>query len=289
MLALPEVYQRYLHLLGIDGVPSGLAGLKTVVRAHLCRVPFENVSKLLLFDRERVGRFSTLPEFLDGIERHDLGGTCYSCNPFLAELLRALGYDTDVLGADMAARLNCHTSLRVRVDTVAYHVDVGYGGPFREPIRLDRLPFEMTEGELRYAMDRNPQGEGYEMSVFSGPDRVHGYIVHDPPRARGFFAPSMHNSFLPEATFLNCVRICRFFEDYSAMLLDRGLRIHRGTETTRIELATAVEWESAFVDHLQMPRCPAREALNVLERITGNPLFDGRASSDGPSAAFALR
>jgi arylamine N-acetyltransferase len=72
------LFQRYLRLLGIAGHPSGLDGLRTLVRRHLSAVPFENISKLLLLDRERAGRVTTLPEFLDGIEYSDLGGTCLS-------------------------------------------------------------------------------------------------------------------------------------------------------------------------------------------------------------------
>jgi arylamine N-acetyltransferase len=276
MSALPEPYRRYLRALGIEGVPSGLEGLRAVVRQHLFRAPFENISKLLLFGHEGAGRFVTLSEFLDRIEHQDLGGTCHACNPFLADLLRALGYDADLLGADMMPRLNCHTCLRVRVDSVAYHVDVGYGGPFREPIRLDRLPYELTEGARRYVLDRKPNGEGYEMAVFSGQEREHGYAVNDTPRDLAFFTPSMLNSFQPSATFLNCVRICRFFEGHSAELWNRSLSICRGTETIRSELNTLEEWNSAIANHLCMPRCPSQPAIQVLEQVTGKPFFEAR-------------
>jgi len=278
MPTLPEPYARYLRTLGIDRLPSGLEGLRALVREHLFRAPFENISKLLLFGREGAGRFVTLPEFLDRVELHDLGGTCHACNPFLGDLLRALGYDADLLGADMAPRLNCHTCLRVRIDSVAYHVDVGYGGPFREPIRLDRLPHEITEGARRYVFDRLPNAESHEMAVFSGQERVHGYIVHDPPRTLEFFTPSMQNSFQPTAAFLNCVRICRFFENHSVELLDRSLSIHRGTETTQTELGTAAEWNSAVANHLCMPRCPSDAAIKVLEQVTGKPYFGMRGN-----------
>ena len=106
---------RYLRLLGIQGIPAGLAGLREIVARHLCRVPFENVSKLTLFGREGAGRVTTISEFLDGIENYDLGGTCYTNNPYLAELLQALGYDADLLGADMT-KPDVHTVIRVRID-----------------------------------------------------------------------------------------------------------------------------------------------------------------------------
>jgi arylamine N-acetyltransferase len=262
-------------VLGIEGFPSGMEGLRAVVRAHLFRAPFENVSKLLLLAREGRARFVTPGEFLEGIEKQDLGGTCYALNPYLASLLRALGFQTDLLGADMS-RPNVHTCLRVRVNSVAYHVDVGYGGPFREPVRLDRLPFELAEGAQRYVLDR--LGETYEMAVFSGKERIHGYVVHDPPRPLDFFAAPMQDSFAPTATFLNCLRICRFFEDHSITLLNRTLSIHRGTDTTRTELNSRGEWEAAFKTHLGMPRCPGTAAIQVLEQITGKPLFDAKAA-----------
>ena len=166
MPAIPEIYQRYLRVLGFDNVPFGFDGVRAVVRAHLLRVPFENVSKLLLYASEGLGRFFTLPEFLDGIEHQDMGGTCYGANPFLGDLLRALGYEADLHGANMPPRMNCHTSLRVRIDSHAYHVDVGYGGPFRDPIAFDRPPFVMVEGANRYVFDREPQGEQIKEARF---------------------------------------------------------------------------------------------------------------------------
>ena len=271
---LPQPYLRYLRTLGIDGLPSGLEGLRTVVRQHLYRVPFENISKLCLFGREGAGRFVGLEEFLDRIDEQDLGGTCHACNPYLAELLRALGYDVDLLGADMLPRLNCHTCLRVRIDSAAYHVDVGYGGPFRAPIRLDNLPHEILEGARRYRFDWNDREGRYEMEAFSGEKRVHGYMVNEPPRKLEFFTPSMRESFQPTASFLNCIRICRFFDDESIELLDRTMSISRGSETTDTQLNTAAEWHTAIANHLGMPKCPAEAAIEVLEKMTGKPFFE---------------
>ncbi|MBV9747085.1 MAG: arylamine N-acetyltransferase [Acidobacteriia bacterium] len=265
-----------MRVLGIEAFPSGIEGLRALARAHLYRAPFENISKLLLFSREKRGRFFSLGEFLEGIEKQDLGGTCYSLNPYLATLLRALGYETDLLGADMPPRLNTHTCLRVRVHTVAYHVDVGYGAPFREPVRLDRLPFELIEGANRYVLER--RGERLEMSVFAGQQRVHGYSVNDSPRSQEFFAGPMQDSFAPTATFLNCIRICSFFEDRSAVLLNRTLSIYRGGNTAERELNNIAEWQAALASELRMPRCPAAAAIRAVEHNSGKPLFELRAA-----------
>ena len=276
---LDERYQRYLRVLGVDHVPAGLEGLRALVRLHLYRVPFENLSKLLLFGREKAGRFLTLDEFLDGLERQDFGGTCHSNNPFLGELLRALGYDARLLGADMGPRLNVHTCLRVHLEGVAYHVDVGYGGPFREPVRLDRLPLEIVEGAERYAFSSRTDAPGYEMVAYAGDERVHGYSVNEQERTREFFTPPMLISFQPDAAFLNCVRICRFFDSYSVTLLDRQLKIHRDGRTTVTELKSAAEWADALKEAVRMPRAPWRQALAVMEQVTGRPFFESQAAS----------
>jgi arylamine N-acetyltransferase len=195
-----------------------------------------------------------------------------------------MGYEVDLHGANMPPRLNVHTSLRVRIDSRAYHVDVGYGGPFREPIALDRLPFEMVEGAHRYVFDRDPSGGGYEMAVFTGEERIHGYIVHGPPRPLEFFTPAMQNSFAPTATFLNCLRICRFFDGHSVTLLNGSLSIHRGAAATHRELNGVSEVEAALATDLEMPRCPARAALEAIEQISGKPLLDAGAARAEPAA-----
>ena len=266
--------ERHLGLLGIERPSSGLAGLREIVRRHLCRVPFENVSKLLLVGREGTGREIALGEFLDGIEHYNLGGTCYTSNPFLASLLQTLGYDADLLGADMT-RPNVHTSIRVRIGPDEYHVDVGYASPFREPIPLDRLPHEIAHGPYRYVLDRGSRASEYEMAVFSGGERVHGYAVHGPAREREFFRPIVHDSFRPGTTFMSCLRITRFFDQHAVELKNATLIRYRGSESRQTTLGSMAELRRAVEDDLAMPRCPVEEAVGILERLTGKPFFEG--------------
>jgi N-hydroxyarylamine O-acetyltransferase len=271
--------QRYLRLLGIAGRPSGLDGLRTLVRRHLSAVPFENISKLLLVDREHTGRVTTLTEFLDGVEYSDLGGTCYTNNPFLTELLRELGYDADLLGADMS-RPNVHTCIRVRIDSVAYHVDVGFAAPFREPLRLDRLPVPVEEGTNRYVLARDAAGGGFCMSMFSDAESGVAYVVHDPPRPREFFDPVVLESYALSSTFMRCLRISRVFDGCSLDLIDRKLYRHEAGKTAITPLESIQELQRAVEDQLGMPRCPVERAIAILERLTGEPFFSAHSPSD---------
>jgi arylamine N-acetyltransferase len=264
-------FQRYLKLLGIADTPEGLSGLRTLVRRHLAAVPFENISKLLRWTGARGAGVTTLAEFLDGIEFSDLGGTCYTNNPFLADMLRELGYDADLLGADMS-RPNAHTCIRVRIDTVAYHVDVGFGAPFREPMRLDRLPLRVEEGSNTYMLDRDSGSGAFRMRMISERGNGVGYLVHDPPRSADFFDAVVMDSYALSSTFMNCLRISRVFEGYSLDLIDRTLYRHEAGRTVVTRVKSMLELEAVVRDQLAMPRCPVESAIAVLERLTG-PFF----------------
>jgi arylamine N-acetyltransferase len=263
-------FERYLRLLGIEESPSGLAGLRTLVRRHLATVPFENVSKLLLYAREGAGRPTTFEEFLDGIEFSDLGGTCYTCNALFAELLRYLGYDADLLGADMS-KPDVHVCVRVRVDSAAYIVDVGFAAPFREPMPLDRLPFEVREGNNRYVLEAD--GDRFRMDLFSGDKFAFSYVAHDPPRTREQFAPTVAMSYALTSTFMTSLRISRVFDAYSLDLIGRRLYRHEAGETTVTELATLADLKAAMAGPFQMPRCPVESAIAAVEGITNRPYF----------------
>ncbi len=268
--ALAPLHQRYLRLLGLAEAPLGLSGLHDLVNRHLCRVPFENVSKLLLFAREGRGRVTTLAEFLDGIEESDLGGTCYTSNPFLAGLLGAIGYDAALYAADMDTP-NVHTSIRVRVDGRPWHVDVGYAGPFREPIPLDTLPWEIGWGRDRYVFDRS--GDGHRMTVLTDGEPRHRYFVHGPARAASFFQPTILRSFEPGRTFMRCLRITRFFADRSVELRNRRLLRVTAGGVRESHLESMADLRRAVDEEFQMPRCRVEEAVAVLERLTGQAFF----------------
>jgi len=267
-----EPYSRYLRLLGFDHAPHGLEGLRKLVRQQVNRVPFENISKLLLIAREQRGRITTLAEYLDGIERYDLGGTCYTANPFFAELLREIGYDADLLGCDMS-HANVHTAIRVRLDGNEYHVDAGYGGPFYEPLSLAELPHEMSNSPYRYVLDRGGDGR-LALNVFQGAERIHGYAVNEDPRRLDFFNDIILDSFAPTATFMTRLCVFRYFDDRSVELRNNVVTCHHGKEIREIRVGTMKQMRDVFNDEFRMPRCPIEKAVEALEQLTGQSFFE---------------
>jgi len=266
-----EPYSRYLRLLGFHQLPSGLEGLERLVRQQVIRVPFENISKLLLIGRERAGRITTLPEYLDGLEHHDLGGTCHTANPFFAELLHEIGYDAYLLGCDMS-HANVHTAIRVRLAGKQYHVDVGYGGPFYEPLPLAVLPHVMTQGPFRYVLDGGGDGR-FTMNVLRGEERVHGYAVNETPRELTFFRQNILDSFQPSATFMTRLRVVRYFDDHAVELKNSLVTFHRAGNSEEIRVASQSQMREIFNDEFRMPRCPVEEAVATLEQRMGQSFF----------------
>jgi arylamine N-acetyltransferase len=77
---MPDHFDRYLGLLGVRRTEPGIQALEEIVRAHMVRVPFENISKLYHARTSGVRGIPDLAQYLDGIERFHFGGTCYANN-----------------------------------------------------------------------------------------------------------------------------------------------------------------------------------------------------------------
>ena len=138
---------RYLKRIGLDHrPPATLAGLKTVHRAHLLAIPYENIDVQL-------GRPVTTavgPIYEKMVER-GRGGWCYEMNGMLGWALAELGFDvTRATGAVVRAikgeaAVGNHLVLRVALPEGLYLADVGFGDGPRDPIPVAVGAFE-SEG-----------------------------------------------------------------------------------------------------------------------------------------------
>jgi hypothetical protein len=111
------------------------------------------------------------------------------------------------------------------------------------------------------------------MAHWRGDERIHGYVVHEPPRDFSYFRRTVEDSFLPGRTFMTWLRIARFFDDHSVDLIDRTLTIHRGCCSRDYEVTSVKEIRDAIDNEMGMPRCPVEEAVEVFERLNGKKFF----------------
>lgn len=239
--ALPAIYRRYLAILGVEAGPPTLERLGRLVRAQLERAPFENLSKLYYLRTRGLRGVPDLSLYLDGIERHGFGGTCYSNNPYLYGLLEALGYSVSLCGADMSEP-DVHIALVVHLDGREYLVDVGYAAPFLAPMPRDLdHDFEVSLGEERWVLaPRDEQGRSAVHHYRAG-ERIHGYRVKPEPRRPEFFAPIVLDSFRAGSTFMNRARVVSFADGESLQLSDFTLVRSTATGAEIIRLAGAEE------------------------------------------------
>jgi arylamine N-acetyltransferase len=247
-----DTFERYLSILGVRKEPPSFDHLKRLVHAQITLVPFENISKLWLRKTQGATTIPDLEEHLDGIERHNFGGTCYANNPYFAELLRSLGYEVAMCGADMS-NPDVHVVSVIRLDGREYLVDVGYGAPFFEPMARDLdHELEIVFGRNRYVLRRQDERRRSRMEHFRDDELIHGYVVNPEPRGIDHFQEIIRHSYTAEATFMNVIVIERFFQD-------RAVRFHNLTLTEssrdrastteladRTELAAAIEYHCGF-------------------------------------------
>jgi len=258
---MPEVFKRYLSILGIDHGEPSLDYLRRLVRAQLIRVPFENISKLFLKKTQHASYIPSLEEHLDGIEKFNFGGTCYANTPSFAELLSHCGYDVDLCGADMA-KPDVHVVSMVHLEGREYLVDVGYGAPFYEPMPrdLDRDQ-DFVLGANRYVLHPQDRRGRSLMDQYRDGELVHGYLAKPEPRKIEHFDQVIRDSYSDAATFMNLVVIERFFPDRSLRFQNFTLTESTTDGTTTTRSTDKVGLAKAIAHHCGFPGEMVREAI----------------------------
>ena len=145
-----EPLERYARRIGVRGpLQPDQATLRTLHRAHLETIPFEN-SSVLFGEPIEIGQAAFVRKLADG-----RGGFCYELNGAFGALLEATGFAVDYLEARVydEGRLEGprfdHLALRVTLDE-PWLVDVGFGHFFLEPLRLQHgLEQRDPMGEFR--------------------------------------------------------------------------------------------------------------------------------------------
>jgi N-hydroxyarylamine O-acetyltransferase len=248
-----KLFRRYLSLLGIVASPPSLENLAALVQAQLTRIPFENISKLYYRNRDALRTLPGLELYIDGIEKYHFGGTCYANNYYLHRLLKHLGYQVILCGADMT-NPDVHLVNVVTISGREYIVDAGYGAPFLEPMPRDlATDYEIRLGHDRYVL--RPQDERHysRLDLFRDGALKHGYTVKPMPRTIDFFSEVIAHSFTDQATFMNALLITRFFPGRSLVVYN----------LTRIECIGAEVQIRQLVDR--------RELVSTIEQDFGIP------------------
>jgi N-hydroxyarylamine O-acetyltransferase len=269
----------YLARLGFDrgglarlGPPSA-EGLAELQRAHLQRVPYENLD-IQLGRATTINPYQSAARIIAG-----RGGYCYHLNGAFALLLSALGYSVrwHVAGVQMrgespAPASGNHLGLTVHGLPARgnpdgmWLVDVGLGdGPFAPlPLRAG----EFNEGPFRYAL------------APSTVELLGWRFTHDPA---GSFAavelradPAVQSDFTQMHEYLSTSPGSSFVRTLAVMRRDeRGVDVLRGRVLHRLptggfrELTSAEEWYSALADvfGIRLPELGGYERDGLWRRV----------------------
>ncbi len=172
--------EAYLRRIGYDGSRQPSAScLRALHRRHLFTVPFENLD-IQLGTPIRL-KMSLL---YDKIVVRRRGGFCYELNGLFCELLRAMGFQVQMLSARVRRGDGSfgpefdHLLLKVRLDKL-WLVDVGFGDSFVDPITFPPRDGHQGNGK-RYGVF--PSGDGWQLVREDEGGRVPLYLFCDIPR-----------------------------------------------------------------------------------------------------------
>ncbi len=182
-----EVRRAYLSRLGVDADPPSAAALRSLVRAHVERVPYET-----LWIAAGEGWTTDPHEAVRRIALHDRGGYCYHLNGSLGLLLSSLGYAVQahvggVHGPEGPDADAVGNHLVLTVDGLptegnpegVWYVDAGLGDALHEPLPLRAGPYRqapfalsLEETESGWHLSHDPSGGFAGMSWSAAPARV---------------------------------------------------------------------------------------------------------------------
>jgi N-hydroxyarylamine O-acetyltransferase len=259
-----KVVARYLDILQVAAAVPSFVSLAKLVRAHLTRIPFENVSKLYYLRRYGLVSLPQIEMYLDGIEKHHFGGTCYSNNYYFHLLLRSLGYEAKLCAADMKVP-GIHAVNIIAVDGREYLVDTGYAAPLLEPILRDlTVNYEITLGRDRYVLAPQDADGRSRLDLYRDGVLRHGYLARPAPRTIEDFSGVIAGSFRPGATFLNALLLARFYPDASTVIHNQTLIQSKKNDSTVQVLADYEELIAAIEKHFGMPHEIVAEVVSQL-------------------------
>ena len=254
-----DLAKRYLQLLGAEQKKPSLGALRELVAAHVVRVPCENVSTLYHRVREGLLGLPDLDRHLDGIERHNVGGVCYTLNHYFGRLLSHIGYD--VTSCADAASI-------VALEGREYLVDVGHAAPLLDPLPLDLASdYVLAWGRDRLAL-RPRTREGCPRVEFYHSGRLELAYSVDPAMRSVEFSRSMATRNRCDQPFSPTdVALARFFpRGRSVAIRDLALIESAGTRSRVRPIGGCEGLARAIEQYFEIPARIVEEALAPLDR-----------------------
>ena len=261
---MKTLFDNYLGKLGIQRRKPGLQALKEIIKAHLIKIPFENISKLFYYKNYKM---KTIPDFdlyIDGIVKNNFGGTCYSNNFYLNKLLDHLGYNVRLCGADMM-NPDVHIANIVTINGKEFLVDAGYAAPFLTPLPLYLARnYEITLGDNKYILlPRDNKGRS-KIQLYRDNKLSHSYKLKPQARSISEFEKVIEDSFRESATFMNTILLVRFGLNSSVVIHNFSLIKTNKTAIKKTGLKNKSELADQITANFKIPLGIVKEAVEMV-------------------------
>jgi N-hydroxyarylamine O-acetyltransferase len=231
-----------LRRIGLDAAPAAdVEGLRTVHRAYLERVPYEDLA-VQLGETGPLDAAALTERILSG-----RGGYCFELNTVLAALLRELGfavtYHQGVVGGEGPTN---HMVLLVDLNDRRWIADAGLGEGFVDPLPL-REGRHHGPGPLSWTLEREPGGTWWMGQHEWG--SVNGFRMEAAPSPQAAFEP--HHRRLatdPESSFVRTLVVQQPADDRIVTLRSRTLSEKGPAVDSKRVLADADEFATVLSD-----------------------------------------
>jgi len=242
-----NLVQDYLTFLGIShsgcAASCTLSFLTQLLRAHLRRIPYENISKFTSQPSFPNGDFN-FRSYFTGIQEAAFGGTCFAQSQGFCELLCALGFSAQIVLAKEGPKI-LHPAICVTLtNQTRYLIDLGLCADFVGPFPIAANHRVQTRlGNRHYHFAVNETETGFSLWIVAGRSVVRSFQGTLTPCSRIELAELTRTSSARSSIMMQHLCIHQVFEDSSGatskMIWDRSYIETCGGSTRKIEIPSA--------------------------------------------------
>ncbi len=262
---MSQALDQYLKILGVRDRRLSLSLLDALIRRHVATFAFSSVSCQL--GNELPLEFNAL---FQRIVINRRGGYCFEQNALFYDLLRELGFETQLYLARVIYNRDTHPGLTHRISVVVwqgrqYVVDVGFGplGP-RQAIPMNASPVD--DGNHTFRVQHMDNGDVH-LQVHKDQDFFSLYRFelsrYGPSDCEmGHFYSHRH----PDAAFVKHLVVCTLLADKTRSLRDLNYRVISRSNEQSVAIQSAQQLHAVLTDELGI-EVTDRESQKLFKKL----------------------
>jgi len=251
----------YLDYLQIPVQQPSYSYLQTILQAHLKRIPFENVTKIIQYAKgtEEDQWVPNVETFVDRLHQWRSGGNCFSQAYSLYHLLQQLGFETNYRYFEPT-----HLVVEVILDR-PYLVDVSFNFPYTRPFVENEPYYQIYLGdELIY--DYDTQLDRWKLTRKLFGEVMQTKVLHPEPLGWEEILPIVKKSYDRKNKFMQNLYLNKLDGDRHLTLRNKTLIERTASGIEELEL------DERDIDHIlkeefNRPNLPWWQAVHILQSV----------------------